>query len=586
MTQTRLFRNAQLICILGTLAASGSQTSAAAQTAAPRGPSRTQARLQLSGGQSPAAEVADGRITHVVRRGETLSSISRRYGTTVAAVQGWNGLRGSAIRAGQRLSILTTGTAAPPAAASTAASRGEQVTHVVRRGETLSSISRRYGTTVAAVQGWNGLRGSVIRVGQRLTLFAAGLTAPRGEQVTHVVRRGETLSSISRRYGTTVAAVQGWNRLRGSVIQVGQRLTLFAAGRTAPSTAAPRGEQVTHVIRRGETLSSISRRYGTTVAAVQGWNRLRGSVIRAGRRLTIFTTRPGVQRTTRRLPELRFRLDDNGVEVPDVRAEAAIIYNPSTGQVLWEENSQNQRSIASITKIMTAVVFLEDSPDLSQKVVVQRVDVRRASVTYLRAGYKVTTGDLLHLLLIASDNAAARALARVSPHGAAGFVERMNQKAAELGLTNTHYAEPSGLLSANVSSAYDMARLMAYAGGDSRIADVMQKQRHDVSVGRRTISIRSTNQLVRQGDVDVVGGKTGFIRKAGYCLAMLLRLPEGGPPVVVVVLGARSSASRFTEARQLVEWLAGKAQNLIAAPIEAAVTVTKLTCQATSHQST
>ncbi len=442
MTQTRLFRNAQLICVLWTLAASGSQASAGAQTAAPRGPSRTQARLQLSGGQSPAAEVADGRITHVVRRGETLSSISRRYGTTVAAVQGWNRLRGSAIRAGQRLSILTTGTAAPPAAASTAASRGEQVTHVIRRGETLSSISRRYGTTVAAVQGWNGLRGSVIR---------------------------------------------------------------------------------------------------------------------AGRRLTIFTTSPGVQRTTQSLPKLRFRLDDNGVEVPDVRAEAAIIYDPSTGQVLWEENSQNQRSIASITKVMTAVVFLEHSPDLSQKVVVQRVDVRRASVTYLRAGYKVTTGDLLHLLLIASDNAAARALARVSPHGAAGFVERMNQKAAELGLTNTHYAEPSGLLSANVSSAYDMARLMAYAGGDSRIADVMQKQRHDVSVGRRTISIRSTNQFVRQGDVDVVGGKTGFIRKAGYCLAMLLRLPEGGPTVVVVVLGASSSASRFTEARQLVNWLAGKA---------------------------
>ena len=477
MTQTRLFRNAQLICVLWTLAASGSQASAGAQTAAPRGPSRTQARLQLSGGQSPAAEVADGRITHVVRRGETLSSISRRYGTTVAAVQGWNRLRGSAIRAGQRLSILTTGTAAPPRAST---SRGEQVTHVIRRGE----HSRR------------------------------AIRHDRG-----------------RRAGVERAARQ----------------------------RHPGGPTVTHVIRRGETLSSISRRYGTTVAAVQGWNGLRGSVIRAGRRLTIFTTSPGVQRTTQSLPKLRFRLDDNGVEVPDVRAEAAIIYDPSTGQVLWEENSQNQRSIASITKVMTAVVFLEHSPDLSQKVVVQRVDVRRASVTYLRAGYKVTTGDLLHLLLIASDNAAARALARVSPHGAAGFVERMNQKAAELGLTNTHYAEPSGLLSANVSSAYDMARLMAYAGGDSRIADVMQKQRHDVSVGRRTISIRSTNQFVRQGDVDVVGGKTGFIRKAGYCLAMLLRLPEGGPTVVVVVLGASSSASRFTEARQLVNWLAGKA---------------------------
>ena len=147
----------------------------------------------------------------------------------------------------------------------------------------------------------------------------------------------------------------------------------------------------------------------------------------------------------------------------------------------------------------------------------------------------------------------------------------MNEKAAELGLTDTHYAEPSGLLSANVSSAYDMARLMAYVGGDERIAGVMQKQRHDLSVGRRTISIRSTNQLVRNGDVDVLGGKTGYIRRAGYCLAALLRLPDGGPSVVVVVLGARSSAARFLETRQLFSWLAAnRAKDLLAWPLDVA----------------
>jgi D-alanyl-D-alanine endopeptidase (penicillin-binding protein 7) len=219
---------------------------------------------------------------------------------------------------------------------------------------------------------------------------------------------------------------------------------------------------------------------------------------------------------------------------------------------------------------MTAVVFLEGSPDLSREVKIERSDVTRASVTYLRAGYKVTTGDLLHLLLIPSDNAAARALARVSPQGSDGFIERMNEKAAELGLTNTHYADPSGLISENVSSAYDMARLMAYAGGDERIAGLMQKQRYDVHVGARTIPIHSTNQLVMKGDVDVLGGKTGFIRKAGYCLATLLRLPEGGPQVVVVVLGARSSASRFLETRQLFNWITSRAHDLLVAPVQAA----------------
>src|SRR5207247_10144324 len=113
----------------------------------------------------------------------------------------------------------------------------------------------------------------------------------------------------------------------------------------------------------------------------------------------------------------RYKVDAGGDLVPDVHAAAAIIYNPETNQVLWEENSQSQRSIASITKVMTATVFLENNPDLAQVVTVTRPDVFAASTTHLRANDKVTAGDLLHLLLIASDNAAARALARISPLG-------------------------------------------------------------------------------------------------------------------------------------------------------------------------
>jgi D-alanyl-D-alanine endopeptidase (penicillin-binding protein 7) len=258
----------------------------------------------------------------------------------------------------------------------------------------------------------------------------------------------------------------------------------------------------------------------------------------------------------------RFKLDENGSLVPDIRAAAAIIYNPQNGQVLWESNSQNQRSIASITKVMTAAVFLESDPDLTQEVVMQRSDVYAASTTYLRAGYKVTTGDLLHLLLIASDNAAARALARVSPYGFEGFIDRMNDKADELDLESTTYADPSGLLPANVSSAYDLAKLITYVSGDDRIASVMRQQYYSLTVGRRTITVHSTNQLVMRGDVDVQAGKTGFIGKAGYCLATLLRLPQGGPQVAVVVLGAQSNAGRFWETRHLFNWLSGKAQEV------------------------
>jgi D-alanyl-D-alanine endopeptidase (penicillin-binding protein 7) len=260
----------------------------------------------------------------------------------------------------------------------------------------------------------------------------------------------------------------------------------------------------------------------------------------------------------------RYKVDASGDLVPDVRAAAAIIYDPDTNEVLWEENSQDQRSIASITKVMTATVFLENYPDVSQSVTVTRGDVFRASTTLLRANDVVTVDDLLHLLLIASDNAAARALARVSPWGSEGFVERMNAKAAELGLQSTSYADPSGLLSDNVSSAYDMARLITHASSDERIASIMRLQEYTVYTKRRTMTFHSTNHLLGRDDVEVRAGKTGFISKAGYCLATLLRLPQSGQQVAVVVLGARSNAGRFNETRNLFSWLSAKATSIFA----------------------
>jgi D-alanyl-D-alanine endopeptidase (penicillin-binding protein 7) len=264
-------------------------------------------------------------------------------------------------------------------------------------------------------------------------------------------------------------------------------------------------------------------------------------------------------------------MDENGTEVPDVRAEAAIIYNPENGEVLWESNSQNQRSIASITKVMTAVVFMEGSPDLDKKVVITREDVRAASTTHLRSGYTVTQGDLLHLTLIASDNAAARALARVHPLGTKGFIERMNEKAADLGLKSTHYTDTSGLLATNVSSAYDMAKLITFVSTDDRITSVMRKDHYSFPAGKRTVNVTSTNQLLTRGEVggEVQAAKTGFITKAGYCLATLLQLPQGGPQVAVVVLGARSNAGRFWETRHLFNWVSGKASELFRVPEQA-----------------
>jgi D-alanyl-D-alanine endopeptidase (penicillin-binding protein 7) len=334
---------------------------------------------------------------------------------------------------------------------------------------------------------------------------------------------------------------------------VGLPVNAVAQTATKSATATPRGSSA------AKPKLTLKKKKTTYSAAASRARQTKVARARAAAALAL-----------REAEEPKFKLDDAGALIPDVRAEAAIIYNPENGQILYEENSQNTRSIASITKIMTAAVFLENSPDLTQQIVVQRSDVRNASTTYLRAGYQVSKYDVLHLMLIASDNAAARVLARVSPLGSEAFIDRMNEKARELGLTSTHYSDPSGLLAANVSSAYDMARLIAYVASDDRISSVMRKQYHSVTIGRRTITVHSTNQLVMKGDVDVLGGKTGFISKAGYCLATLLRLPQGGPQVAVVILGARSNAGRFWETRHLFNWLSSKAADIFATPVQAA----------------
>lgn len=276
----------------------------------------------------------------------------------------------------------------------------------------------------------------------------------------------------------------------------------------------------------------------------------------AARRRAVARSRAAARaREARELATPRFKVDGMGREVPDPRAAAAIIYDPETNEVLFEENAQELRSIASITKVMTALVFLESLADGSAPVKVERADVARASTTYLRAGYSVSADQLLHLLLIGSDNAAARVLARVSPYGTEGFIARMNEKARELGLLQTHYDDPSGLLSGNVSSAFDQARLIAYAAADDRIGGLMRKSEFDFTPLKRNVHVSSTNRLVRQGEIDVLGGKTGFISSSGYCLATLIRVPQTGRQLAMVVLGARSNAARFAETKHLYNWV-------------------------------
>lgn len=310
--------------------------------------------------------------------------------------------------------------------------------------------------------------------------------------------------------------------------------------------------------RRVTTASKPALRAARASAAKAPASRSTRRSSSAARRRAIARARAEARaREAHELATPRFKLDDSGKEVPAPRAAAAIIYDPETNEVLFEEHALETRSIASITKVMTALVSLESLMDPSVVVAVERADVTRASTTYLRAGNTVTVDELLHLLLIGSDNAAARVLARISPYGSDGFVARMNEKARELGLEHTHYEDPSGLFSGNVSTALEMARLISYAVADERIGSVMRKAEFAFMPGKRPIHVASTNRFVRSGELEVLGGKTGFISSSGYCLATLVRQPQTGRQLALVVLGARSNAARFAETRHLMNWLSG-----------------------------
>ncbi len=241
-------------------------------------------------------------------------------------------------------------------------------------------------------------------------------------------------------------------------------VSLLATGADATTIPTPVAQAAPAA---GESASAPAKKPSAASATARA--RARAARIRAARARS--------SRSARALAEAktpRYRTDDAGNVVPDIRAAAAIIYDPATGKVLYEENAQDERSIASITKVMTAIVFLETATDLNEEVQILRSDTLRASTTYLRTNDRVRLSDLLHLLLIPSDNAAARALARLSPLGYDGFIARMNQKADDLGLEHTAYTDPSGLYADNISSAYDMARLISFASEDDRIGPIMR----------------------------------------------------------------------------------------------------------------
>jgi len=262
------------------------------------------------------------------------------------------------------------------------------------------------------------------------------------------------------------------------------------------------------------------------------------------------TTRRHVKSTTVHAHSARHRGHRRAPPAGGVYARQAILIDPATGEVLFEKNSTRTVPIASLTKLMTALVFLEQKPDLERVVTVTHAEIDGAGHTQLRNGEAVALGDLLHMSLMCSDNVATRVLARESGLSPDDYIARMNRKAVELGLDSSHFVEFTGLDERNVSSAADVARLLHAAAHDPLIQEITTTRAYEFRTERRAHAIRNTDRLL-YGHWDILGGKTGFIQESGYCFATWIR--SQGRDLIAVVLGAPTNATRFADAVRLIQ---------------------------------
>jgi D-alanyl-D-alanine endopeptidase (penicillin-binding protein 7) len=238
-----------------------------------------------------------------------------------------------------------------------------------------------------------------------------------------------------------------------------------------------------------------------------------------------------------------------------LQSASVLVLDEQTGEVLYGRNSGAVQPIASITKLMTALVTLEAKQPLDDEIAITDDDIDTIKGTHsrLRIGSIFTRDDLLKLALMASENRAASALGRSYPGGREACVRAMNAKARELGMKGTHYVETTGLSSSNVSTAEDLAKLVRVAQNYPLIREYSTLAKHEVMIGGHQTAFSSTNGLVRAGKWDIVLQKTGYITEAGRCMVMQAKLAARS--VIIVLLDSVGKYTRIADANRIREWL-------------------------------
>lgn len=247
----------------------------------------------------------------------------------------------------------------------------------------------------------------------------------------------------------------------------------------------------------------------------------------------------------------------------DLKSSVALVLDQDTNEVLFAKNSEAVLPIASITKLMTALVVAEAAQPLDEMLTITREDIDggKGSRSRLALGAQLSREEMMHLALMASENRAAHTLGRHYPGGLAAFIAAMNERAASLGMADTLYVEPTGLSSRNQSSARDLATLVNAAYRHQLIRELSTSEEHQVAIGRRQIHFRNTNSLVGSPLWDIGLQKTGYISEAGRCLVMQASL--AGRKLIMVFLDSTGRKSRIGDAERVRRWINALAPEVV-----------------------
>ena len=251
----------------------------------------------------------------------------------------------------------------------------------------------------------------------------------------------------------------------------------------------------------------------------------------------------------------RARAHGNASGNPQLRSASVLVVDQTDSSVLLAKNSDVASPIASITKLMPALVVLDAGQSLDEPIQVTEpaYDFGKTKYSRLAVGTTLTRGDVMHLALMASENRAAHSLGSHYPGGIPAIVRAMNAKAAALGMTSAHFVEPTGLSSENVASAADLAKLVVAASKNPTIREFSTDPSYAVRVRRHIVEFRNTDKLVSNPSWNIVVQKTGYITEAGRCLVMEAVIE--GRSVVIVLLDSFGKYTRLADATRVRHWL-------------------------------